>query len=382
MAKKFFVSLLLVCILSCSASYADIVYTTDNGTMGYIKIYSTLSVDTPVEKYSGVNDDSIAAHFYNEDGTSFIALIEPESDTSAASGDKAYIFNMSDLTKPVDNEAKILTGVYGTNSAAYSDNHRGIFFASTINGRASISQFDTDTLEFVRRISYTCSNDNAFMSTVLVDGSSVYGLINQATSQDSLFLRFDGQLDDSVKGSWNHNARYDSETIAFKDNNNVLLAHSGGVDIFSNGDFYLVVSTDTPVKALCRDNNSGFYFITQSDDGRQVLQHVKSITESPERLDSGTSESYICKAVYYDNDNKKFLAVIMNDSIAIYDPETDSLIEEFSSSKLGGIPISITGTAQNTSSTKSSSSSGCDITGSGILLILCAGYVLIRKRKY
>ena len=382
MAKKFFASLLFVCILSFSA-YADLVYTTDNGTMGFIEIYNTsdtLSIDIPVEQYSGIDENSIAVHYYNDDGTSFVALIEPETDINNSSGDKAYIFNASDLTKPVNDEATILTGVYNTRSTAYSDNHRSLYFASGVDGEARITEFNTSNLELQRRYSYTNSKDNAFTSTVLVNGSSVFGLVNKATSQDSLFLRFDGQINAGAQGSWNVKAKYDSELATLGSDSRILVAHSGGVDQLINNEFKLIVSTDTPVKALCRDNDKGFYFITQSDDtGRQVLKHYKNDTSIAEEVDDGTG--FICKAVYYDKDNKKFVAVIIDDSIVIYDPEDDSILGEFDSTELGGSPISITGITQNTSSTKDSGkSSGCNITGAGILLIL-SGYILIRKRK-
>lgn len=380
MTKKFFAGLLFVCILSCSA-YANLVYITDNGTMGLIEISETLSSDAPVEQYSGIADDSIALHYYNEDGSAFVALIEPETDINNSSGDKAYIFNISDLTQPVNDEAKILTGVYGTNSAAYSDNHKAVFFASGINGEAKISQFDTGSFNFVRSFSYISSNDNAVMNTVLVDGSSVFGLANQATSQDSLFFRFDGQLNNNVQGAWKTKANYNSELIAFGSNNRVFLAHSGGVDQLNNSESRLIVSTDTPVKALCRDKDSGFYFITQSDDsGIQVLRHYKNESTITE-VDNGASESLICQAVYHDKDNKKFIAAIIDDGIVIYDPDDDSIAGEFTSSDLGGIPTFITGiTQQSTSVAKSSNSHGCNITGAGILLTLSA-YILIRRRK-
>lgn len=389
MAKKFFASLLVLisCMFSCSA-YADLVYTTDNGVMGLIKMSktstNTLSADAPVQEYSGAAHDAIAVQYYDEDGNSFIALIEPETDKSISSGDTALIFNASDLTKPSTDEPKTLTGVYNTKSAAYSDNHRGIFFASGVDGEAKITQFDTNNLEFVRSFSYLSSNDNAEMSTVLVNGSSVFGLINQATSQDSLLLRFDGQINSKVKGYSETKAEYNSELMTFGDNNRIFLAHSGGVDGLSNGEFKLITSTDSPVKALCRDSSNGFYFITQSDDsGIQVLKHYKtgsSVNEINE-VDSVISESLICKAVYYDKDNNKFIAVIIGDCIAVYDTETDELIDEFTSSQLGGRPLSITYIAQNTSIKSSSKSSGCDITGAGILLILSASYMIIHMKR-
>ena len=374
-------------MLAC-ASYADIVYTTSNGKMGFIGISSisdTLSADSPVVKYSDAADDSIVAHYYNEDGTSFVALIEPETDPSIKSGDFAFIFNVSDLTKPVDDGVSILTGTYDARSAAYSDNHRGLFLASGLNGEATISEYDTEGLQKVRSISYISSNDAMNMSTVLVNGSSIYGLVSRATSEDSLLLRFDGQLDNEVRGYSETKVRYDSELMTFGKDNRIFIAHSGGVDTFANGlsssELVLVVSTDTPVKALCKDNDSGFYFMAQSPEtGEQALVHYKSSSEVNE-VDFGYTESFVSKAMYYDSDNKKFVAAIINDGIAIYDPDTDALIAEFTRDQLGGIPISMTAVTQNTGSTKGNSSSGCNVTGSGMLMILSAGYMLLRKRK-
>ena len=387
MAKKFLVSLILVCLFSFS-SYADIVYTTENGTMGLIEISDTLSVDEPVEMYSGFDPDSIAAHFYNEDGTSFVALIEPETDINASSGDKALIFNVSDLTKPVHDKAKILTGVYCANSAAYSENHRGLFLSSNknlLNG-ASISEFDTSDFNLVRSYKYDKNNEDlelessAFMNGVLVSDSSVYGLISHATSQDSLLLRFDGQIKENISGYTKIKVKYDTELMAFANNYRVILGHSEGVDGMLGGEFVLLASSDYPVKALCRDTGDGFYFISESSNGMQILNHYTGT--GVKEIDSGLNGGSACQAVYFGNDNKKFLAVIMNNKIMIYDANDDSLAAEFNSSELGGTPAYITSITQNTSSTKDSGKSGCDITGSGILLILAAGYVLIRRRKF
>ena len=387
MFKKFFVSFILVCLLSC-CSYADIVYTTENGTMGLIEIANiTLSTDEPVEMYSGFDPDSLPAHFYNEDGTSFIALIEPETDTEASSGDKALIFNVSDLTKPVYDKAKILTGVYCANSAAYSDNHRGLFLSSNrnlLNG-ALISEFDTSDLTFVRSYKYDKDDkdlelaSDAFINGILVSDSSVYGLISHATSQDSMLLRFDGQLKDDISGYTKVKVKHDAELIAFANDYRVILGHSNGVDGMLGGEFILLASSDYPVKALCRDAGNGFYFITESPSGMQTLNHYTDtgVTE----LDSGLIKASACQAVYFGNDDKKFLAVIMQNKIMIYNALDDSLAAEFDSRELGGTPAYITSVTQNTSSSKDSGKSGCDITGSGILLILCAGYMMIRKRK-
>lgn len=374
-------------MIAC-ASYADIVYTTSNGKMGFIgisKISGVLSADSPIVTYSDAADDAVAAHYYNEDGTSFVALIEPETDPSIKSGDFVFVFNASDLTKPVDNGVNILTGTYNARSAAYSNNHRGLFLASGLNGEATITEYETDGLEKVRSISYITSDDATSMNTVMVNGSSIYGLITKATSQDSLLVRFDGQLNNTVRGYSETKVRYDSELMTFGKDNKIFIAHSGGVDTFANGlsssELVLVTATDNPVKALCRDKDSGFYFMTLSaDTGEQVFVHYKNSEEVSE-VDVGNTESFVSKALYNNSDNKNFVAAIINDCIAIYDPETDALIAEFTRDQLGGIPISMTTITQNTSSTKGNSSNGCNVTGSGMLLILSLGCMLIRKQK-
>ena len=147
-----------------------------------------------------------------------------------------------------------------------------------------------------------------------------------------------------------------------------------------NGEFVLLASSDNPVKALCRDKENGFYFISESSGGKQSLNHYTG--SRVVELDSALTDGSACQAVYFGNDNKKFLAVIMNNKIMIYNAQDDSLAAEFDSRELGGTPAYITSITQNTSSSKDSNSSGCDITGSGILLILSAGYIFIRKRKF
>ena len=374
--RKFFVSILLVCLLACSAQ-ANIVYTTTQGRMGLIKISEALSTDIQPGKYSGASG-SFAAHFYNEDGTSLIALIEPETNARASSGDKAYIFNASDLTSPIYDKPKILTGAYNTRSAAYSDNHRGLFFASSLNGEARVSEFNTENIELVRDFTYTASSDNAFMSTVLVNNSSVYCLVNKASEQDSMFIRFDGQLKDDIEGYATISAVYDSELIAFGKDSRILLGHSDGIDTVKDNKFVTMLSADNPVKAICRDNEGGFYFITQSDTGQQTLRHYTGNVLTASKLASGNGST--CKAIYYDKDGTKFAAFIMNDRIMIYDPDDDSLIKEFTSSELGGAPFSIASCTANTDSNKDSSN-GCNATGAGLVSMLLAGIVLIHKNR-
>lgn len=382
MTKKFFAGLLLVFMLA-SVSCADVAYTTSNGKMGYIAISTVLgilSADSPVVMYTDAADNALAAHYYNESGTSYIALIEPESDKSVLSGDTAYIFNASNLTEPVNNGIKTLKGTYNTHSAAFSENHRGLFLASGVKGEATISEFNTDELEFVRSFSYITSNDAVTMSSVMTNGSNIFCLVKKATPDNSLILRFDGQLDDRVRGYSETKVRYDSEIIAFGKDNRIFIAHSGGVDTLTNGEPFLLVSTDTPVKALCKDKDGGFYFMTQNSDGEQVLAHYVSIDELNE-VDSGLSDSLVSKLLYYNSDNKKFVAAIIGDCIAIYDSDTDELIAEFTSSQLGGIPISITASTQNTSSTSESSSSSCNATGAGLfMMLLSAGYVFMKRK--
>ena len=109
---------LIILLMFCGAASAHIIYTTEAGSLGLIKVDSITSFDVSGIKYTG-GENSVAASYWenntsNGAGNSKIILITPTEDTTL-SGDTAVRFSSSEtLSSPIDDDPIVLEGSYGT----------------------------------------------------------------------------------------------------------------------------------------------------------------------------------------------------------------------------------------------------------------------------
>ena len=70
-------------MMLCASAYADIVYTTDTGNMGLIKVNNSDSVDLYGTQYTGADSDSFLGSYW--DGSkSRVILIDRTTDTTTS----------------------------------------------------------------------------------------------------------------------------------------------------------------------------------------------------------------------------------------------------------------------------------------------------------
>ena len=377
--RKIFVSLMLVFML-CSASQADIVYTTSTGKLGFISISrndDTLNIGTPSVMYSGIGTNSLAASYW--DGTSAkLIVIDRTTDLTTSSGDKAFIFNASGLSSPLNPEGTTLTGAYNVQSALSSYNGKGLFVASREN--ASVIEFRTE--DFEQGHIYTYEPESGDTSTpktvnILSDYYHVYALLN-VNPNKSVAMKFDGQLKENVEGYVRVETDYAASYMGWLSDSRIVTAHPNGIDILDGGQFKRLLSSDEPVKTFCQDSGHGFYFTTQELSGDVYtcdLYHYDDESGDITSLLENKTGSQL--QTIRDEDNN-VLAVIIGKKIFLYDMLNDTLAGEYDSSILNGEPVSLSITTASGDDGKTSS--GCEISGMGIILLAVSLFLF--KRHY
>ena len=374
--RKFLVFLVSVIFaLASTGANADIVYLTDSGALGRIGITGAESTDLYGTQYAVSWNDPFLGSYW-DGSNSRVILVERETDT-AASGDTALVFNPADLTRPIDSERKVLAGVYSAQAMAGSENGRGIFFASG----SSIHEFSTSDFSLSRSYTYKpkTSEDITAEITALMTGSNViYALVKQENSCD-IFLGFDGQLREDVTKNFERTALYsDAAAISWLSNARIAAGHTDGIDVRGRNSrvFGRMLSTDVPVKALCEDAGDGVYFIEQSeidDVYTTSLKHYISDTEITELFTNTEGQAY---TLLRDKDSG-IVSAIVGDVILVYMMDGDILLGKYDSSELGGIPVQIA--SSTVSGDDGKSSSGCSVSGMGMLLILAAGCMFLKR---
>ncbi len=373
--RKFVVSLASVMLaLVCSASHADIVYLTASGDVGLITTIGSVSADLDGIQYTSSWSDPFLGSYWT--GSSTRVILVDRTDDITASGDTAYTFNPSNLTSPVETKRRVLDGVYSVQAMAGSNNGRSVFFTS---GNL-IREFSTGDFSLTRSYTYNpkTSEDITAEITGLMTGSNViYALVQQTNSRDVL-LKFDGQLrEDAYRSFSNIPLRSEAETISWLSNSRLAIGHEYGVDVCADGkNVVRLLSSDAPVKAVCQDAGDGFYFIEQYESGDiyiTTLQHYSSGELSTLFMNT---EGDTCRLVR-DGDNG-IIGVIAGDELLVYSMNEDELLGEYDRASLGGLPVQITMSAVSGDDGKSSS--GCSITGMGMMMILLAGMCMLSKR--
>ena len=371
--KRIFAAIIILSAL-IGVSHADIVYTTSEGSLGVIPVTSIVSIDRPALRYSGLGEDILVGS-YTVGSNPYVMVVDRASENAA--GDTALVFKASDLTSPT--ERVTLNGVYNTKTFASSYNGRSIFFASQEN--ASIVEFDTSSIDIpINVYTYTNTSEDEEYEPELIDisigTSQIFALFRAAPDEVELFL-FDGQLKEGVKNTNRGIIRNDATGLASLASNRAAIAAEEGISIANNTTIYTLVSTDYPVKSICRDSGNGLYYVEQSEAGDVNLYHYYNDNYRITKIDSmqGTSD---CKLVRDSDYN--ILAAMIGDSIYLYSMTDDELLASFDSSRLGGIPLNIT-VSHAEYDNGSSSNSNCSVSGLGGMMMSVFVFGVLRRKR-
>ena len=374
--RKIFAALILTAVLSCT-SWADVIYTTDSGKLGTIGIQSITSIDrTPEVHYTGLGSNTFAAPFWDGEQSRVIVLDRAVDDT--ASWDKAFVFEPSSLKEPVQKlNGLVLEGIRNTQAAVSSRNGRGLFLASREN--ASLVELNTENLNYVRSYTYTAESGDStpHMQGVLLNYSRIYAVV-EAGEEKSVFFRFDGQLKEKVSGAFKVSFPQEAVSMTWLSDTRIAAAVSSGVGLLDGYGFYLVVSTDNPAKSVCSDHGSGFYFTTQTEeDGAytSTLHHYSVENEAASEIRSEPGKG--CQVI---NIGGGMVVAVLGEKILICNSSEETVIREFDSNALDGVPVYIT--TRETSGEKYDSSSGsCNLSGAGIIMLLTFAGIALKSRK-
>ncbi len=376
--KKIFFSLMLVCML-CAVSSADVVYTaaTSAGAgIGIVKITNSKDIALNAIAYNQLGEGSIVSPYWenntsNGNGNSKIITVTPiESTDTTVSGDQAYIFSAGNLTKPNNDAPIILRGTYGKPLIAGTDPGAYLYLASN----SALREYAT--ANFTMRNSYTLTSSDTLPSPeikgLLVDGK-IHILIQRETASGDAIINFEGQLKASESSTWN--TKTGSRAMCFV-KNGFAVAHNAGVQIISNGTSSDVVTTTTPVIAVCRDTGSGFYYV-ESGDTNFSLKHYKDKDNTTTIFNDVAVDSNNVQLMQTDYN---LLVVVIGGGIRFYNmADSDALEQNFTSKDIGGNAVSIAA-ATTSGSNGSSGGSGCNLAGSAlILLALCS--IMLKKAK-
>ena len=373
--KKIFTAFILAIMLT-STAWANLVYTTSNGKLGIINTQNVKSILSPVVQYSNLGSHTFAVSYWNGNESRLMAI--KRTTDKKTSGDTVIVFKSANLSEPIKASSDVLTGVYNTQSVVNTYNGRGLLLASREN--ASIMELSTSDFSYMK--SYVYDDYNEDMTTphtqgVLVNYSSIYGLFDIGKG-NSVLMRFDGQLREHVEGSFKVSFDQETQCVSWLSGSRVAVGTSEGVGVVGKNGFDMLVTTDQPVKAVCNDKSSGFYFITQEESGDKYVSTLYHYTN--DQITTLTEGEIGADCTLASLNSNTTLAAIIGEKILIYDTSNDSLLKEFDSDALGGVPVSLA--YRYTSGEKSDSSSGnCNISYAGIILLLTFAALKTRHIK-
>ena len=377
--RKILAALIFIAALS-GTSWANVLYTTDNGKLGIIGVQGVLSIDAPAVQYDGIGNNAFVASFWNGHETRVITVNRTSDDT--VSGDTAFVFKSSKLSEPINRKGNTLKGIYNTQAAASSRNGRGLFIASREN--ASIVELNTENLQPVRSYTYRAKSGDTepHMQGILMSYSNIYGLV-EAGEAKSVFIRLDGQLKEHVRGTGKTSFDQEAASMSWLSGSRVAVATSSGIGLIGYGGLNMQAETENPAKSVCPDDGNGFYFITQEESGEtyisRLYHHYPVDDETAETSEIYTNESgKNCQLLRFLN--KSMIAAIAGDKILLLDSATSEVLKEFDSNALGGVPVSIASDSVSGDSDDSSNGS-CTLSGAGIFMLLAFAGIAVKCRK-
>ncbi len=368
MFKKFLTAIVML-MLFCGHSWADIVYATHDGSLGSLEIKSSSDIGEPSIAYrSGISDPYLDAYWNGKDTD--ILMIEADK---TSSGDRAYLFSPSDLS--VMASSHDLVGIHGMNTASYSLNGRSLFM-----GAGSVL-YEVSTENFGVVKSYDCrkviSRDGyeTGLETVVVGYDTVNAIASAGDARR--YVRFDGQLKERVTYFMSADVSADASCLTIQDNT-VFLGHREGISgLNRTNKFVFVLSTDKPVEAFCNDDDRGFYYATRSGDVFTV-SHSQNTAVSKKFEPVTILSDYPYIKMIRDRTHNT-LAVMTAEEIALFDMKTGKFLRTYGTSELGGRPVGIAAASVYGYNNSSSSSSGCNLSGAGLILMTML-YAVMKRR--
>ncbi|MBQ9418880.1 MAG: hypothetical protein IJU31_00730 [Synergistaceae bacterium] len=363
--KKFAVIAFML-MMVCGAASADVVYTTANGDLGLVEITKSSSTVTATNKgtqYESKIPGATISSFWenntsNGNGNSKLILVSPDvSPDNNVSGDRAYIFSASSLSKPDDEEPVILTGTFGTPKIVKTETGNTLYAASDDALREYM------TSNFTVRQSYTPTSKDLGITTdpkikdLIIDTGTICALIERNATSGDVLMYFSGALE---KGS-QITIKHPAHAINFV-NSGIAVGHDSGVVLVSGSASKDVEGITGAVTAICRDTSAGFYYVV-SGDGLYHYDGEKTTTSSALTSGNGTLL----------NAGDNVLAAIIGDNLELINMENDNTI-----ATLNVAPTSIavrTATGQS----GGSGGSGCNLGGVGIILMMSLCVMKVKK---
>ena len=372
MLRKFTLSLMILLSL-CGISFADFIYTTENGSLGTIGVNTSYDITSPSLQYSGNISSPFLTSFWNGSGTDILLIDRYGSD----SGDVGYVFSPSSLSS--FSASHDIDGVYGTELAGFSQNGYSIFLTS------GATIYEVNTSDFRVKNSFDCtkvlSRDgyDTEICSLAVDSSIIHVLARAGSSEK--YMRFDGQMSNHVGTFGSYDVSPGASVVLNTENSLAVVGHSSGIETLRrDGKFYSVISTDSPVKAMCPDDSNGIFFATQTQSGSTYTNTVQQLSSSGESLfvlETIESSSPNIKMLRDDSHHEIF-AVMTDEKITVISYKDGAINTwEFTSSALGGKPAGIAA-ASVSGISKNSSSSGCSGGFAGLIALLIP-FMLKRK---
>ena len=383
--KKIFLSFMILSMLCASAS-AHILYTTQDGELGLIKVDSVTSVDNQGTKYTGSADSVVASYWENNTsngaGNSKILLIS-SSDTTVSGDEAARFSSYESLSKKIDDNPIYLVGTYGRPIVCGTNSGGSLFLATG----SYLREYKTSDfrLHNSRDLAVDLSAENAKIKSVIKTDTRIYLLAALSADKNlsnDIVMVLDGTLNPTSEyaGKMEVKTSSDSYAMDFISDSRLAVGCKDGVYYVKDSSTTTkLASADYPVVALHKDTGSGFYYIVQSEDANgdkfNSLYHYtnsESKSLSDDVTNVGGDKAYIAKDSNYD-----VLGVVMGEEISLIGMETGNVIKKYTSADLGGIPISIA--ASSTTGNSADTSSGCMIGGAGLALMAALIFALRHK---
>ena len=380
-SKKFFILTFIFILIFSGTSFANFIYTTDNGTFRVITTTQLSSGDITIslgDIHSGYSDDLFISSYNNGENPAIILI--QHNYNSSVSGDYAFMFETNNLSTPF--YEGFLTGVRGTSAVVSANNGRSFYVASREN--ASLVEFSiADGYSENPRHYYSYPNENFRIETAVANSYYIYGLFTNAASDDAkgLLKQFDGQLTESASYI-SVDVSAHANDMAMTGFSDIYIGNDNGFDFFRYNSAAPVISKDEygSIKSMCSDENGGFYFVSTMTSGDALMRYTNSREfEFLHSVEYDTEENDFYQKVLYDN-NLKIICAVLGGEIILIDTD-GNLLASYTESDLGGA-VTCLAKVSTTGGTTENSSSGCNgiLLNSGVILILSAGLLFLKRK--
>ena len=215
------------------------------------------------------------------------------------------------------------------------------------------------------------------VDSIAVDRQTIHVIASAGDRQK--YIRFDGQLKEGVYYFMSSDVSAGSTIVLSNIGSYPIIGHSTGIDAMaSDRKFHSLLSSDYPVRAICPDNSSGFFYASQYQSGESyvntIMHSLQDTHFTPVTISSASSNIKLLQ----DNKNPDTFAVMTNEAITLFTYKNNlTSRHDYTASELGGLPAGITA-AEVSGYDGNSGSSGCNAMGMG-MAILCITILMIRR---